>query len=88
VKTPPVAVIKPSENVERLIRRVPWGLEIQIWQLTNTITIPESAAGAIGVSSLLDPLPLDRDPRPGMFDDDTIDLPVEPSSFNKSSGSE
>ena len=82
--------MQPSENVERLIRRVPWGLEIQIWQLTNTITIPESAAGAIGVSSLLDPVPPDRDPRPvtKFDDDDTIDLAVEPSAFSKSSGSE
>jgi len=79
VKTPPVAVVQPSDNLERRTRRVPWGLEIEIWQLTNTITIPESAVGAMAASLLLAPLPNEPTPRvPPPFDDDTtIDTPVD-----------
>ena len=74
----PVAVTQSSEDVERRTRRVPWGVQIEVWQRTNTITIPESAAGAMVVSSLLEPLPTEPPASPAAeFDDETLDTPAE-----------
>jgi hypothetical protein len=72
----PVPVAHQSEGVERRTRRVPWGVQIEVWERTNTITVPESAAGAMPVSSLLDPLPGEAagSSPASELDDDTIDV--------------
>lgn len=91
----PVAVAHQSEGVERRTRRVPWGIQIEVWERTNTITVPESAAGAMPVSSLLDPLPGQAAGSlpASELDEDTIDLgpddePIDPALVVDSPDSE
>jgi hypothetical protein len=44
VRTESVLVAATGAGLERRLRRVPWGIEVQIWRLVETQTYPESAA--------------------------------------------
>ena len=75
-----LAVTVGGDDTERRARRVPWGIEIQVWRRTNTITIPETALTGVPASSLLDPLStvggtLSDTVPPSEFDEDTLDMP-------------
>jgi hypothetical protein len=38
------AVVTRTEGFERRARVTPWGIEVQVWRLVDTITIPGTAA--------------------------------------------
>ena len=46
------AVLLAADGVERRARLLPWGIEIQVWRLVETVTCP-AAAGALSLGSLL-----------------------------------
>jgi hypothetical protein len=82
-----LAVTVGGDDIERRARRVPWGIEIQVWQRTNTITVPETALSGLPASSLLDPLSTvggtlaDAVP-PSEFDEDTLDMPPDEDTLD------
>lgn len=78
-----LAMTVAGDDIERRARRVPWGIEIQVWKRTDTITVPETALSGLPASSLLDPLStvggtLAETVPPSDFDEDTLDIPPEP----------
>lgn len=63
------ATVRVKDGFERRVYRRPWGVEIQLWKLAETITIPETAA-AMSLSSLLAESPDQAGTGPLGSDDD------------------
>jgi hypothetical protein len=38
------AVVTRNDGVERRARVLPWGIEVQVWRLVETLTLPGTAA--------------------------------------------
>jgi hypothetical protein len=77
------AVTSSSEaGWERRARRLPWGIEIQIWRLVETKILPETAAN-LPISALLsdgkdgDAAGAIPAPRPAIDEDPTLENLIE-----------
>jgi hypothetical protein len=46
------AILTSEKGFERRARLLPWGIEVQVWRLVETVTFPP-AAGALSLASLL-----------------------------------
>lgn len=62
------AVIDSSDGYERRARLRPWGIEVQVWRLVETLTLPSTAA-KLSLAALLSG---EKPPEaiPGNYDDD------------------
>lgn len=38
------AVVKRDDGVERRARFLPWGIQVEVWRLVETLTLPTTAA--------------------------------------------
>ncbi len=45
------AVVSRNDGFERRARVLPWGIEIQVWRLVETLTLP-TTAGALPIAAL------------------------------------
>jgi hypothetical protein len=39
------AIVTRDDGLERRARLLPWGIEVQVWRLVETLTFPSTAAG-------------------------------------------
>ena len=73
-----VAVVIRNDDFERRARVLPWGIEVQVWRLVETLTLPGTAA-TLPINALF-PQP-DNGAVPTVRNDDekTLENPVEDS---------
>jgi hypothetical protein len=51
---PSATVAALGDRLERRARLRPWGVEIEVWRLVETVTVPDTA-GSLSISSLFSP---------------------------------
>jgi hypothetical protein len=70
------AVVTRNDGFERRAREMPWGIEVQVWRLVETITIPASAA-TLPLNSLFPDPEVGAIPAPRTDDDRTLENVVD-----------
>lgn len=70
------AVVTRNDGFERRARVMPWGIEVQVWRLVETITIPASAA-TLPINSLFPDPDVGAIPSPRTDDDKTLENVVD-----------
>jgi len=60
------AVVSRNDGFERRARVLPWGIEVQVWRLVETLTLPPTAA-TLPINSLF------PEPSPGVIPASTIE---------------
>jgi hypothetical protein len=70
------AVVTRNDGFERRARVMPWGIEVQLWRLVETITIPASAA-TLPINSLFPDPEVGAVPAPRTDDDETLENVVD-----------
>ena len=76
------AVVSRNDGFERRARVLPWGIEIQVWRLVETLTLP-TTAGALPIAALF-PEPVDGAiPSARIDDEKTLENVVVDSGGNE-----
>lgn len=66
------AVVTRNDGLERRARVTPWGIEVQIWRLVDTLTIPGTAA-TLPLDALFPDPDIGAIPSPRTDDDKTLE---------------
>jgi len=69
------AVVSRNDGFERRARVLPWGIEVQVWRLVETLTLPPTAA-TLPINSLFPEPSVGAIPASTIEDEKTLENPV------------
>ncbi len=77
------AVVSRDDGFERRARVLPWGIEVQVWRLVETLTLPSTAA-TLPINSLFPEPGAGAIPSSTIDDERTLENPVVDESAAES----
>lgn len=70
------AVISRNDGFERRARVLPWGIQVEVWRLVETLNLPTTAA-SLPIHTLFPDAAAGALPRTNVDDDKTLENPVD-----------
>jgi len=74
------AVVSRNDGFERRARVLPWGIEVQVWRLVETLTLPPTAA-TLPINSLFPEPSAGPIPASTIEDEKTLENPVDDAAL-------
>jgi hypothetical protein len=72
------AVVSRDDGVERRARVLPWGIQVEVWRLVETLTLPTTAA-SLPIRTLFPDDASGALPSAAVDDEKTLENVVEPT---------